>query len=875
MPNTTESAAGLGGGKWSADGPSNASPFESSIPAWEKVLEAGSLGLICVTAVVSNVSLWFVVLTSRSLRNESNYLILCLSMADLLVSVVSMPITVATIVSAGWIFSDKMCTALGYINMLAFVSSVESLGVISINRYVKICHPSLFVDVYTTRSAVLMSLGVWLLSGIMSLPPLFGWATYSYLPLASICFCDWPKSPSYAFFMIACCFCVPCGIMMVCYIRILRAFQQSRKTLQAFSQPVDTAAAASPAHSVFTCRHDTCFHKEVDMSINRGEDVLVHVSEESSDCDENFNEEKQTNSNRNYYPRHIAKETIDNHDSEDGDRKRRRCKDCEALDKLDSITSSEALSDQRMRGELQTSVSSQPVVDKDKDKVDIDSHLAEKHQACKSQSFPTMNSCDKLAVESCLDNLTCETHINGGPSGLSETSRLEVDSFKALVTQSLVPSTYGPVLTRSKTATGQAPRRFLRPSRKSKFVTHHARATVPRKLGPIGEDEISNFSSELSEPVNRLGVGCKNALSQDAKIIDVRHNFTSSFRRDASSNLKISRHSVNFARSNSPHNCVHRFFGNLFKPGWLQRRKIEPMEENLSIVNGESNGIFSTTSSSMSEFPAQCLSKQAGKGSSHFIFLAPGKNGNHSHFDKIMHLPKEKPTSPFRASVNHEQGNIGHKDTKRVTAPKSRFIIVKPTTVSDADDFKNTVRKNSSSADADSIVESARNPLSLLNDSNVAQSRRQLFAVPTAEDQHRLLDLQPRGKQTQIFMSPNSAGNFSSRIPTPSNCSHAKQRSSLPGKVVTSERRRREEIRLTTSLLVVVFLFIVCWFPYCISMFMSIYRPDLSGRALDMTALLLGYMNSCVNPIVYGLMNKRFKEGYRKLFTKCRICLGK
>ena len=806
--------------------------------------------------------------------------------------------------------------------------------------------------------------------------------------------------------------------MMVCYIRILRAFQQSRKTLQAFSQPADTAAAASPAHSdyttsvdnagttnpavpvtgladvaatgvdnacevdadvdfsvasssefdagvtntavayvndtdvlgtvvamaslagatatadvvgvadggaansnkvnavvtntgvadvhdtnvastviaeatdsdvddvhenidsnvaagVFTCRHDTCFYKEVDMSINRGEDVLVHVSEESSDCDENFNEEEQTNSNSNYYPRHIAKENIDNHESEDGDRKRRKCKDCEALEKLDSITSSEALSDQRIRGELQTSVSSQPVVDKDKDKVDIDSHLAEKHQACKSHSFPTMNSCDKLAVESCLDNLTCETQINGGPSGLSETSRLELDSFKALVTQSFVPSTYGPLLTRSQTATGQTPRRFLRPSRKSKFVTHHARATVPRKLGPIGEDEISNFSSEVSEPVNRLGVGYKNALSQDAKIIDVRHNFASSFRRDVSGNLEMSRHSVNFARSNSPHNCVHRFFGNLFKPGWLQRRKIEPMEENLSIVNGESNGIFSTTSSSLSEFPAQCLSKQAGKGSSHFIFLAPGKNRNHSRFDKIMHLPKEKPTSPFRASVNHEQGNIGHKDTKRVTAPKSRFIIVKPTTVSDADDFKNTVRKNSSSADANSMVGSARNPLSLLNDSNVAQSRRQLFAVPTAEDQHRLLDLQPRGKQTQIFMSPNSAGNFSSRTPTPSNCSHAKKRSSLPGKVVTSERRRREEIRLTTSLLVVVFLFIVCWFPYCISMFMSIYRPDLSGRALDMTALLLGYMNSCVNPIVYGLMNKRFKEGYRKLFTKCRICLGK
>ncbi|RUS85456.1 hypothetical protein EGW08_006789, partial [Elysia chlorotica] len=235
MPDTTEATATLGHENWplSDPGPSVASTFESSIPNWEKALEVGALGLICATAVVSNFSLWLVVLTTKSLRNESNFLILCLSLADLLVSVVSMPITVATIVSGGWTFPHKMCTALGYINMLAFVSSVESLGVISINRYVKICHPSQFIDIYTTRSVLLMFAGVWLISGIMSLPPLFGWAKYSYLPLSSICFCDWPRSPSYAFFMIACCFCVPCGVMTVCYIRILLAFRQSRKTLQA------------------------------------------------------------------------------------------------------------------------------------------------------------------------------------------------------------------------------------------------------------------------------------------------------------------------------------------------------------------------------------------------------------------------------------------------------------------------------------------------------------------------------------------------------------------------------------------------------------------------------------------------------------------
>ncbi|GFR90194.1 FVRIamide receptor 1 [Elysia marginata] len=109
MPNTTETSTALGIHSWSlgstTDDQSDVTlQFTSLVPVWERVLEAGVLSLICVTAVVSNVSLWLVVLTTRTLRNESNYLILCLSLADLLVSVVSMPITVATIASSGWTF---------------------------------------------------------------------------------------------------------------------------------------------------------------------------------------------------------------------------------------------------------------------------------------------------------------------------------------------------------------------------------------------------------------------------------------------------------------------------------------------------------------------------------------------------------------------------------------------------------------------------------------------------------------------------------------------------------------------------------------------------------------------------------------------------
>ncbi|XP_055864332.1 thyrotropin-releasing hormone receptor-like [Biomphalaria glabrata] len=121
-------------------------------------LQSLAVGVISAVAVVANVSLFLVVLNTRHLRNESNVLILSLSLADLLVSAVSMPITMATIIFGTWKFTRTTCVAVGYINMLTFTASVQSLAVISVNRYVKICRPSKFADIYTYKSVLGMCL---------------------------------------------------------------------------------------------------------------------------------------------------------------------------------------------------------------------------------------------------------------------------------------------------------------------------------------------------------------------------------------------------------------------------------------------------------------------------------------------------------------------------------------------------------------------------------------------------------------------------------------------------------------------------------------------------------------------------------------------
>lgn len=79
-------------------------------------------------------------------------------------------------------------------------------------------------------------------------------------------------------------------------------------------------------------------------------------------------------------------------------------------------------------------------------------------------------------------------------------------------------------------------------------------------------------------------------------------------------------------------------------------------------------------------------------------------------------------------------------------------------------------------------------------------------------------------------------------------------------------RRRREEIRITFSLLVVIIVFFVSWLPFCITMLCSLYCRGPVPRSADIISLFFGYANSCFNPLIYGLMNRRFSDAYKQLF---------
>lgn len=78
--------------------------------------------------------------------------------------------------------------------------------------------------------------------------------------------------------------------------------------------------------------------------------------------------------------------------------------------------------------------------------------------------------------------------------------------------------------------------------------------------------------------------------------------------------------------------------------------------------------------------------------------------------------------------------------------------------------------------------------------------------------------------------------------------------------------------RVIRMLLVIVFLFFLCWTPvFVVNAWQAFDRRSayrLTGAPISFIHLL-SYTSACVNPIIYCFMNKRFRQGMLATFTCC------
>lgn len=90
---------------------------------------------------------------------------------------------------------------------------------------------------------------------------------------------------------------------------------------------------------------------------------------------------------------------------------------------------------------------------------------------------------------------------------------------------------------------------------------------------------------------------------------------------------------------------------------------------------------------------------------------------------------------------------------------------------------------------------------------------------------------------------------------------------------VSSSKRRHSEKKVTRMVSIVVAVFVFCWLPFYIFNVTSVTgtistTPFL--RSMFAFVVVLGYANSCANPILYAFLSENFKKSFQNV-----LCLKK
>ncbi|XP_020609965.1 melatonin receptor type 1B-B-like [Orbicella faveolata] len=244
------------------------------------VSEITILCFICLAVLIGNLSLYIIVYKNKDLQTITNLYILNLAAADIMVSVLSIPFTVVTVITGRWLFGDTVCVALGLFTTLSFIASVMSLGMIAINRYFYIVKWNTYKKTFSKKKSLLYAAAVWVVSVSLASPPLFGWAEYRFIPGKSYCFVYWPSNAYFMYFMITVCFFGPLSVMAFSYYNIL-TFTKTLKRRIAVSRnnltPPPQQKQPDPADR--TCLHEITVVKETQTRHNPESELHLNMAE--------------------------------------------------------------------------------------------------------------------------------------------------------------------------------------------------------------------------------------------------------------------------------------------------------------------------------------------------------------------------------------------------------------------------------------------------------------------------------------------------------------------------------------------------------------------------------------------------------------------
>lgn len=207
------------------------------------------ISAIVCTSLFGNVVVLLVFQRKPQLLHVANRFVLNLLLADLLQTVLVMPFAIAATVPDVWPLDARLCQALVVLMHLFAFAGVNTIIVVSVDRYLAIIHPLSYPTRMTPHLGTNLIALTWLLSLLQSTPPLYGWGTIEFDRRHNACTVVWSSSYSYSALVSALSFWLPVVIMLCCYWMVFRAARRQNALvhpIQSNPPPESQASCSSP-----------------------------------------------------------------------------------------------------------------------------------------------------------------------------------------------------------------------------------------------------------------------------------------------------------------------------------------------------------------------------------------------------------------------------------------------------------------------------------------------------------------------------------------------------------------------------------------------------------------------------------------------------
>ena len=188
--------------------------------------------VINIVAFFNNLLTCYAVYRNQRLRTPPNMFVIALGVSGILMSICCMPFTVVTLFRGRWVFGESFCRFHGFGAFTFGLASLQTMGLIAINRCCRVVKPEKYVVLFKKQRALLYIAVVWCAALLGSLPPFFSKkAGFEFQPGKAMCTYTFESNATYTVFIECVYVEAPLTIITICYAKVFRTVSTSNRLL--------------------------------------------------------------------------------------------------------------------------------------------------------------------------------------------------------------------------------------------------------------------------------------------------------------------------------------------------------------------------------------------------------------------------------------------------------------------------------------------------------------------------------------------------------------------------------------------------------------------------------------------------------------------